>query len=128
MYQGTVSGAFKNALDWLHELGAREPPFLHDKVVGLISAAGGVHGLQAINTMEFATRALRAWAVPYVVPVGTAARVFDEEGRARDPAVEAQLRMLGGEVVRVSRLFSVDSSLHRPSECDEAAERVAAAV
>ena len=55
MYQGTISGAFKNALDWLHVLGAREPPFLHDKVIGLISAAGGTQGLQAINTMEFAT-------------------------------------------------------------------------
>src|SRR6476646_7834615 len=59
MYQGTISGAFKNALDWLHVLGAREPPFLHDTVIGLISAAGGTQGLQAINTMEFATRALR---------------------------------------------------------------------
>src|SRR6266550_2708429 len=41
MYQGTISGAFKNALDWLHSLGDREPSFLHDKVIGLISAAGG---------------------------------------------------------------------------------------
>ena len=53
LYQGTVSGAFKNSLDWLHILGSREPPYLHDKVVGLISAAGGMQGLQAINTMEF---------------------------------------------------------------------------
>jgi FMN reductase len=59
MYQGTISGAFKNALDWLHVLGKREPPFLHDKVIGLISAAGGTQGLQAINTMEFAVRAPR---------------------------------------------------------------------
>ena len=44
MYQGTISGAFKNALDWLHALGDRDPPFLHDKVIGLISAAGGIHG------------------------------------------------------------------------------------
>jgi FMN reductase len=128
MYQGTVSGAFKNALDWLHELGTREPPFLDDKVIGLISTAGGVHGLQAINTMEFATRALRAWAVPYVVPVGAAARVFDADGAVRDPAVEAQLRTLGSEVVRAARRFAADSSLHRQSECDEAADRVVAAV
>ncbi len=53
MYQGTISGAFKNALDWLHVLGQRDPPYLHDKVIGLISAAGGTQGLQAINTMEF---------------------------------------------------------------------------
>jgi len=53
MYQGTISGAFKNALDWLHVLGKRDPPYLHDKVIGLVSAAGGTQGLQAINTMEF---------------------------------------------------------------------------
>ncbi len=127
MYQGTISGAFKNALDWLHVLGAREPPFLHDKVVGLISAAGGTQGLQAINTMEFATRALRAWDVPYVVPVAAAARVFDQNGRVQDPAIETQLMTLGREVVRVAERFAPDSPVHRPSECDEAAERVVAA-
>ena len=127
MYQGTISGAFKNALDWLHLLGTREPPYLHDTVVGLISAAGGTQGLQAINTMEFATRALRAWAVPYVVPVAAAARVFDPAGRVLDQGVETQLRMLGSEVVRVAERFAADSSLHRATECDQAAERVAAA-
>jgi FMN reductase len=127
MYQGTISGAFKNALDWLHVLGAREPPFLHDTVIGLISAAGGTHALQAINTMEFATRALRAWAVPYVVPVAAAARVFDPAGRVQDEVVELQLRTLGGEVVHVAERFAADSSLHRANECEQAAERVAAA-
>jgi FMN reductase len=127
LYQGTISGALKNALDWLRPLGDRDPPFLHDKVVGLISAAGGTQGLQAINTMEFAIRALQAWAVPYVVPVATAARVFDREGRTHDQAVEQQLKMLGGEVVRVAERFASDRSLHRQAECTKAAERVAAA-
>jgi FMN reductase len=124
MYQGTISGAFKNALDWLHLLRDRDPPFLHDKVVGLISAAGGTQGLQAINTMEFATRALRAWAVPYVVPVASAARVFDHEGRIRDEGVAAQLETLGDEVVRVATRFITDDSLDRDVECAQAAERV----
>jgi FMN reductase len=127
MYQGTISGAFKNALDWLHALGAREPAFLHDEVIGLISAAGGTHGLQAINTMEFATRALRGWAVPYVVPVPVAARVFDRDGEVQDAAIELQLRSLGAEVVRVAERFAADPALHRESECDEAAERVSVA-
>jgi FMN reductase len=126
MYQGTISGAFKNALDWLHPLGRRDPPYLHDKVVGLISASGGTQGLQAVNTMEFATRALRAWAVPYVVPVPSAHLVFDEDGQIRDDGVEGQLQLLGAEVVRVAHRFAADSSLHRDKECDEAAERVAA--
>ena len=125
MYQGTISGAFKNALDWLHVLGGRKPPFLHDKVIGLISAAGGTQGLQAINTMEFAVRALRGWAVPYVVPVAAAARIFDATGRIQDQAVELQLKTLGGEVVRVAERFTADETLHRQHECAQAAERVA---
>jgi FMN reductase len=127
LYQGTISGSFKNALDWLHLLGHRDPPYLHDKVIGLISAAGGIHGLQAINTMEFSVRALRAWAVPYVVPVATAARVFDEQSRIRDESVERQLFMLGREVVRVAERFAHDERTHRADECARAAEAVAAA-
>lgn len=125
MYQGTISGAFKNALDWLHLLRGREPPFLHDKVIGLISAAGGAQGLQAINTMEFAVRALRGWAVPYVVPVAAATRVFDQDGQIHDQAVELQLTTLGGEVVRVAQRFAADAPLHRQAECTCAAGRVA---
>jgi FMN reductase len=125
LYQGTISGAVKNALDWLHVLGEREPPYLHDKVIGLLSVAGGTQGLQAINTMEFAVRALRGWAVPYVVPVASAARVFDRNGRIRDEAVDLQLKTLGGEVVRVAERFADDASLHRQAECTHAAERVA---
>ena len=93
----------------------------------MISAAGGMQGLQAINTMEFAVRALRGWAVPYVVPVASAARVFDSAGRIQDDAVELQLTTLGAEVVRVAYRFAADRSLHRSSECADAADRVAAA-
>jgi FMN reductase len=127
MYQGTISGAFKNALDWLHALGSREPPFLHDEVIGLISAAGGTQGLQAINTMEYAVRALRGWAVPYVVPVASAFRIFDSEGRITDEDVELQLRTLGAEVVRVATRFAGQVTPQRARDCEESAERVVAA-
>ena len=124
MYNGSLSGAFKNAIDWLHMLGSREPPYLHDEVIGLISAAGGTQGLQVINTMEFATRALRGWAVPYVVPVPQATRVFADSGAVQDELIEQQPRMLGEEVVRVAERFVRDPTLHRQAECDDAAERV----
>jgi FMN reductase len=124
MYNGSVSGAFKNAIDWLHVLGSRDPAFLHDEVVGLISAAGGTQGLQVINTMEFAARALRAWTVPYVVPVSGAAAVFSDSGSVQNEAVAAQLRTLGSEVVRAAERFARDPTLHRQEECDRASERV----
>jgi FMN reductase len=125
LYQGTVSGAFKNALDWLHLPSGSV--YLTDKVIGLISAAGGAQGLQAINTMEFSVRSLRGWAVPFVVPVSSAARLFDDEGRLQDEAVERQLKMLGSEVVRVSEHFRVEESPDHEAECEKARSRVAAA-
>lgn len=128
LYQGSISGAFKNALDWLRLLGDREPAYLSDKVIGLISAAGGAQGLQAINTMEFCVRALRGWAVPLAVPVAGAGRVFDETGRPRDEAIERQLKMLGSEVVRVADHFAVHESPDHEAECERARERVAAVV
>lgn len=106
LYHGTVSGAFKNALDWLQLLSDRDPPFLTNKVVGLISTAGGVYGLQAVNTMEFVVRALRGWSVPLVIPIPRAWQVFDEEGKVRDEGIERQLRKLGAEVWRAARQFA----------------------
>ena len=128
MYNGSVSGSFKNAIDWLHILGSREPPYLHDEVIGLISAAGGTHGLQVVNTMEFSVRSLRGWAVPYVVPVPQATRVFADSGAVQDGLVEQQLRLLGEEVVRVAERFAREPTLHRQGECDDAADRVITAV
>ena len=102
LYHGTVSGSFKNVLDWLELLADRDPPYLTNKVVALIAAAGGGHGLQAVNTMEFVVRALRGWAVPLVVPIAQAFRAFDEEGRPLDARLDRQLRGLGAEVVRAA--------------------------
>jgi len=104
LYHGTISGSFKNALDWLQLLGDRQPPYLTDKVIGLISTAGGTQGLQAVNTMEFIVRALRGWAVPLVVPVPQAWRII-QQGRVLDDSVATQLRALGAEVARAAGHF-----------------------
>ena len=92
--------------------------------IGLISAAGGTQGLQVVNTMEFSVRSLRGWAVPYVVPVPQATRVFADSGAVQDEMVEQQLQLPGAEVVRVAKRFARDPALHRQGECDDAAGRV----
>jgi FMN reductase len=103
LYHGSVSGSFKNALDWLQVLAERDPPYLTDKVIGLIATAGGTQGLQAINTMEFVVRALRGWAVPMVLPITRAWQAFDRDGVLTDEPLRKQLLTLGGEVVRAAR-------------------------
>lgn len=107
LYHGTVSGLFKNALDWLEILADRSPPYLTDKPVGLIGIAGGSHALQAITSMEQIVRSLRGWSVPLVVPINRSATVFDRaSGSVGDAAVDAQLTALGAELVRAARIFS----------------------
>ena len=102
LYHGTISGVFKNVLDWLNIMATNDPPYLTNKIIGLISTAGGVQGLQAINTMDFIVRALRGWTVPMVMPVAKAWQVFNKEGNITDKAVEEQLKLLGKEVVKAA--------------------------
>jgi FMN reductase len=109
-YHGSVSGSFKNALDWLILLAEREPPYLSNKPIGLITTAGGVQGLQAVNTMDFIARSLRGWSVPMVLPVAQSWQSFDPEGHLKDEAVTAQLHKLGAEVVRAARQFQAEGT------------------
>jgi FMN reductase len=116
-YHGSVSGSFKNALDWLILLREREPPYLANKPVGLITTAGGVQGLQAVNTMEFIARALRGWSVPLVMAVPQSWQSFEPDGHLKDENVALQLRGLGAEVVRAARQFQAEGT------CDYAEDR-----
>jgi FMN reductase len=120
-YHGSVSGSFKNAVDWLILLAERDPPYLSNKPVGLVATAGGVQGLQAVNSMDFIVRALRGWSVPLVLPVPQAGRSFDPDGRLADEAIAGQLRALGAEVVRAARQFQAEGT------CDYADDRQFAA-
>jgi FMN reductase len=109
-YHGSVSGSLKNALDWLILLADREPPYLTSKPVGLVAAAGGIQGLQAVSSLDFVARALRGWSVPLVMPVAQAGPSFDPEGRLVDELMGTQLRELGAEVVRAARQFQSEGS------------------
>ncbi len=82
-------------LDWLQVLVA-DVPYL----VVLVSAAGGVQGLNAINTMEF------MYAVPLVLPISQASQVFDDQGKVTDDRVAQQLTKLGEEVARAASQVS----------------------
>lgn len=106
LYHGTISGSFKNALDWLELLGDRDPAYLTDKAIGLIGAAGGTQGLNAINTMEYVVRALRGWAVPLVLPIPRVGNVFPTDGSV-DLGIRESLLTLGAEVARAARQLSL---------------------
>jgi FMN reductase len=116
-YQGSISGALKNALDWMILLGDRDPAYLSNKPIGLVATAGGVQGLQSINAMEFSVRALRGWAVPLMLAVPQSHAVFDADGRLTDEAITNQLHALGAEVTRAALQFRTEGT------CDYADEK-----
>jgi FMN reductase len=118
LYHGTISGSFKNALDWLELLGDRDPAYLTDKVIGLISAAGGTQGLNGVNTMEYVVRALRGWAVPLVLPIPRVGSVFASDGSV-DPGIRESLLMLGSEVARAARRLSASPVTSREAQAVE---------
>src|SRR6266568_3895819 len=107
-YHNTISGALKNALDFMELLKDDHPPRLEGKVVGLVSVQGGTSGTgnNTLTTLLLASRAMRAWVAPSMVSVPGSREAFDEEGRARDPVINKRLQMLGVEVARASAMFA----------------------
>ncbi|HXB95554.1 MAG TPA: NADPH-dependent FMN reductase [Puia sp.] len=69
LYHGGMTGAMKNCLDWLEITSQLEKPYLTDKVVGLVCWADGGQAMQGINAMDAVAKALRAWVLPYTVPL-----------------------------------------------------------
>ncbi len=69
LYHGSMTGALKNALDWV-ELTRTDPaPYLSGKVVALACLSDGLHALQGINAMDAVAKSLRAWVLPFSVPI-----------------------------------------------------------
>lgn len=69
LYHGSLTGAMKNCLDWLELTAKIHKPYLTDKVVGLVCWADGMQALQGINAMDAVAKALRAWVLPFSVPI-----------------------------------------------------------
>ncbi|MCG8424986.1 MAG: NAD(P)H-dependent oxidoreductase [Proteobacteria bacterium] len=106
LYHGSISGAFKNAIDWLQLLSNDDPPYLSGKVIALVATAGGDQALQAINTMEFIVRALRGWTLPLTAPISRADAAFDEQGVPHDQRLGERLYTIGHELVQAAQTLA----------------------
>ncbi|MDA3614959.1 NADPH-dependent FMN reductase [Polluticaenibacter yanchengensis] len=81
LYHGSIPGVMKNCLDWL-EISARLPkPYLTDKTVGLVCWADGVQAMQGINAMDAIAKSLRAWTLPFSVPI-VRASLFEQDNNS----------------------------------------------
>ncbi|MBW8684634.1 NADPH-dependent FMN reductase [Chitinophaga rhizophila] len=94
LYHGSIPGAMKNCLDWL-EVSAKLPrPYLTDKTVGLVCWADGAQAMQGINTMDAVAKALRAWPLPFSVPIVRGNLFESNESRDISQAYKNKLDLL----------------------------------
>ncbi|MFZ4860802.1 NADPH-dependent FMN reductase [Sphingobacterium sp. Mn56C] len=69
LYHGSMTGVMKNCLDWLECTAKLPNPYLSHKKVGLVCWGDGVQAMQGINAMDAVAKALRAWTLPFSVPI-----------------------------------------------------------
>lgn len=79
LYHGGIPGIMKNALDWLQLTSKDDAPYLTNKKVGLICIADGLFAIQGINVMTAIAHNLRAWVLPYTLPINKS------EAKMRNP-------------------------------------------
>lgn len=100
LYHGSIPGVMKNCIDWL-ELSSKLPkPYLTDKRVGLLCWADGVQAMQGINAMDAIAKSLRAWTLPFSVPI--------VRGELFDPQVPASLSKYYQD--KIDRLINISVS------------------
>jgi FMN reductase len=99
-YHRSISGSFKNALDFLELMKHDTPPYLGGRLVGLVSASSGpIAAISAITAMEAIVHALRGYVVPATAPIGPVERAVDHaSGRITDERTKLKLRQLVDEM------------------------------
>src|SRR5215203_506238 len=106
-YHGTLAGVTKNALDFAQFLSRDERPYLQDRVVGLISTAGGdMAATNATRALVDVVHSLRGVAAPLVVAIPQAWRHADENGDITDERYAGRLDNLGRLVVETAGRLS----------------------
>ena len=97
-YHGTVSGVFKNALDFLELTCDDEPPYLTGRAVGLIA----VSDARTFGAMMQSVYELRAWLAPTQVAVG--GRDFGPDLAVANDRVQRRLGRLASDLISFARL------------------------
>jgi len=97
-YHGTVSGIFKNAIDYVEETARDERAYFHDRPVGLIAVASGWQAAgTTLTTLRTIAHALRGWPTPFGATIQSRSALFSG-GACEDPDVSEQLRRIAVQV------------------------------
>lgn len=105
-YHGSVSGAIKNALDYVEELRTDPRVYLDGIAIGCIAAAGGWQAAgQTLTALRSIAHALRGWPTPLGAMLNTSLPIFDEDGNCTDINASFQLESVGQQVARFALMI-----------------------
>ena len=105
-YNSSISGALKNAIDWVSRPMDGEAPLgaFDGKVAALMSASPGrLGGLRGLVTVRSILGNIRVLVLPEQLAVSSANEAFDEAGGLRDAAQAEGVRNLGARLAGVLR-------------------------
>ncbi|MEO7379507.1 MAG: NAD(P)H-dependent oxidoreductase [Sphingomicrobium sp.] len=103
-YHGSISGLFKNAIDYIEETSKDERVYLDGLPVGLIATAYGWQATgSTLATMRSIVHALRGWPTPLGAGIRSTSGMF-KDNRCSDEASATQLELVGRQVVEFARL------------------------
>lgn len=110
-YHGSISGAVKNAIDYLEETAKDARPYLDGLPVGLIVTAFGWQATGSIlATMRSIVHALRGWPTPLGATINTSRSIFCE-GVCSDANAAKQLTLVGRQVAEFAALALRDPAI-----------------
>lgn len=99
-YNGSISGVFKNALDWVSRTEADQKPAFRDTTVALLSTSpGGLGGLRGLNHVRDIFVGMGSLVLSNQVAIGSAYQAFDEAGELTDSGVADRVDGLAKELV-----------------------------
>lgn len=93
-YHGSVSGALKNALDFI------DAKQIENKLVAIIGTAGGRLGAtKTVDTLHQIARHLNAWPLPKSPTIPKSWDAFNDDGTLKDASIQDRLEQLGVTLV-----------------------------
>lgn len=105
-YNGSISGALKNAIDWASVGRDGDAPraCFQGKVVGMLaSSPGGLGGLRGMRHVRQILTQLHSVVVPAEYALGAGHEAFDENGNMKDDTKAELAMQVAYDMVRVCR-------------------------
>ncbi|GAA61647.1 oxidoreductase [Pseudoalteromonas sp. BSi20652] len=102
-YNGSITAALKNAIDWASRTEQGAVPAFRNKVVALYAASpGGLGGLRGLNHVRDILSGVGSLVLADQLAIPTVHTLLDESGKINDPVTAERVSALAHQLVSVA--------------------------